>query len=159
MDVERLSQPVREAMEKAQQRARRADQQQVDVGHLLLALLEQEPSAVASLLKKADVDVNALKRRLEDELKKLPRVTGAGGEPEHVYISPRLNRVFDQAEQEANQAKEETISPRLVLLAMTQDKGPTGRILHEMGLTRERLAEVLEKTHEALERYGRDLTE
>ncbi len=159
MNAERLSQPVREAVEKAQQRARRADQQQVDVEHLLLALLEQEPSSVASLLKKADVDTGALKRRLEDELKKLPRVTGAGGEPEQIYISPRLNRVFDQAEQEADQAKEETVSPRLVLLAMAQDKGPTGRILREFGLTRERLAEVAQKTHEALERYGRDLTE
>jgi ATP-dependent Clp protease ATP-binding subunit ClpB len=159
MNAERLSQPVREAVEKAQQRARRADQQQVDVEHLLLGLLDQEPSPVASLLKKADVDVNALKRRLEDELRKLPKVTGAGGEPEQVYISPRLNRVFDQAEQEADQAKEETITPRLVLLAMTQDKGPAGRILHEMGLTRERLAEIVQKTHEALERYGRDLTQ
>jgi ATP-dependent Clp protease ATP-binding subunit ClpB len=172
MDGNRFTEKVQEALGAAQRLATRSGQQQVDVEHLLTALLDQEPGLAVSLLRKADVDVPALKRRLEQELARLPRVSGPSGEPEQVYVSPRLNKLLADAEQEAQRLKDEYISVEHLLLAMTRDTGAAGRLLKDAGLTRDRLMAALqqvrghqrvtsqnpEATYEALERYGRDLT-
>jgi ATP-dependent Clp protease ATP-binding subunit ClpB len=172
MDGNRFTDKVQEALGAAQRRATRSGQQQVDVEHLLLTLLEQEPGLAVSLLRKAGVDTDTLKRRLEQDLSRLPRVTGPSGEPEQVYVSPRLNKVLADAEQEAKQLKDDYISVEHLLLGMTRDTGATGRLLKDLGLTRDRLLNALqqvrghqrvtspnpEATYEALERYGRDLT-
>jgi ATP-dependent Clp protease ATP-binding subunit ClpB len=158
MDRNQFTEPVEAALRSAQGNALRANQQLVDVEHLLLALLEQEASPAVSILRKAEVDVNVLKQRLQAELERLPRVTGASGEPEQVNVSPRLQRLLVDAEQEAKRLKDGAISPRHLLLAATGDKGAAGRIFRDLGLTRERLTSAIEQTNEALERYGRDLT-
>ncbi len=172
MDINRFTEKSQEALQAAQRRAARAGHQQIDVEHLLVSLLEQEPGLAVAILRKAEVDVNGLQRRLEQELARLPRVTGSGGEADNVYVAGRLNRVLAQAEEEAKRLKDDYVSIEHLLLAMTDDTGATGRLFKELGITRQRLMSAMQEvrghqrvsspnpegTYQALERYGRDLT-
>ena len=173
MDINRLTEKAQEALRTAQGEAIRMGHQQLDVEHLLLALLDQEGGLGTSILDKAGVDVRIVRQHVETELGKLPKVSGATGGVGDVNITARLNRLLVQAEDEARQLKDEYISVEHILLAMIDDRsGAAGRILKEHGLTRDRLMQALksvrgsqrvtsqnpEATYEALERYGRDLT-
>src|SRR5262249_30453920 len=172
MDINRFTEKAQEALAAAQHHAVEAGHQQLDVEHLLLALLEQEPGLALSFLRKADISVENLKRKVERELEKLPRVTSASGGPEQTYPTNRLTRLLGQAENEAKRFKDDYVSVEHMLLPMIDDGGATGRLLKEAGLTRDRLMRALqevrgnqrvtsanpEATYEALERYGRDLT-
>jgi ATP-dependent Clp protease ATP-binding subunit ClpB len=172
MDINRFTEKAQEALAAAQRRASRAGQQQVDVEHLLAALLEQEQGLTDPILRRAGVNVDALRRRVEDELGRLPRVSSEGGS-DQVYVTGRLNRLLSQAEDEAKRLKDDYVSVEHLLLAMTEDGGTTGRLLKEFGLTREKLMSALQEvrghqrvtsqnpegTYQALERYGRDLTQ
>jgi ATP-dependent Clp protease ATP-binding subunit ClpB len=172
MDINRFTEKAQEALAAAQRLALRQHHQQVDVEHLLLALLQQEQGLAAPILQKAGVPVERLQRRLEQELERLPRVSGPSGGPDQIYVTGRLNRLLVQAEDEAKALKDEYISVEHLLLAMTEDGGTTGRLFKELGLSREKLLAALrevrghqrvtsptpEATYQALERYGRDLT-
>ncbi len=172
MDINRFTEKLQEAIRSAQSKAVRYGHQQIDVEHLLKALLEQEGGLAPSILTKAGIPVDQLNRRLETELDRLPKVSGPSGGPDQVYLTGRLNRLLTSAEDEAAKLKDEYISVEHVVLAATDDNGAAGRILKELGLTRERLMQALrdvrgsqrvtsqnpEATYEALERYGRDLT-
>jgi ATP-dependent Clp protease ATP-binding subunit ClpB len=172
MDTNRFTEKAQEALSAAQRRASRAGQQQVDVEHLLAALLDQEQGLTTAILQKAGVRVDALKQRLDQEIGRLPRVSGSSGGPDQVYVSGRLNRVLTQAEDEAKRLKDDYISIEHLLLAMTDDTGTTGRLFKEFGVTRDKLMSALQEvrghqrvtsqnpegTYQALERYGRDLT-
>jgi ATP-dependent Clp protease ATP-binding subunit ClpB len=172
MDIHRFTEKTQEALAAAQQRASRAGQQQVDVEHLLAALLEQEQGLAPAILSKAGVNVEGLKRRVQQELERLPKVSGASGGPDQVYVTGRLNRLLTQAEDEAKHLKDDYVSVEHLLLALTEDGGTTGRLFKELGVTRDRLMAALqevrghqrvtspnpEATYQALERFGRDLT-
>ena len=173
MDLNRFTEKAQEALSAAQSKAIRSSHQQVEVEHLLAALLEQEQGLAASILTRASVPLEALKRRVDQELERLPKVSGPSGAPDQIYITGRLNRLLTQAEDEAKRLKDQFISVEHLLLAMTEDGGGTGRLFKDLGITRERLMQALqeirgsqrvtsqnpEATYEALERYGRDLTQ
>jgi ATP-dependent Clp protease ATP-binding subunit ClpB len=173
MDINRFTEKAQEALSGAQSKAIRSSHQQVDVEHLLIALLEQERGLAASILTRAGVSVDAIKRRIGQELDRLPKVSSPSGGADQIYITGRLNRLLTQAEDEAKRLKDEYISVEHLLLAMTEDGGATGRLFKELGITRDRLMQALqeirgsqrvtsqnpESTYEALERYGRDLTQ
>jgi ATP-dependent Clp protease ATP-binding subunit ClpB len=173
MDINRYTEKAQEALQGAQKLAIRYSNQQIDVEHLLLSLLDQEKGLTAAVLNKAGVSPDALTVRVQREIEKLPRVTGAGGAPDRFYLSGRMNKLLTQAEDEAKQLKDEFISVEHLLLAMTADSGPAGSILKEFGVTRDRLLRALqevrgsqrvtsqnpEDTYQALEKFGRDLTE
>src|SRR5688572_7247752 len=173
MDLNRLTEKAQEALRAAQSGATRLGHQQIDVEHLLLAMLQQEGGLAKSILDKSAVDPDLVRTRVEAELARLPKVSSSTGGPGDVYITQRLNRLLVQAEDEAKQLKDEYVSVEHLLLAMVDDKsGDAGRILSELGLTRDKLMQTLrqvrgsqrvtspnpEATYEALERYGRDLT-
>jgi ATP-dependent Clp protease ATP-binding subunit ClpB len=172
MDFNRLTERVQQAIQAAQSKAARLSHQQIDVEHLLSALIEQEHGLAASLLLKAGVAPDQVHRRIEQELERLPKVSSPTGATDQVYVTGRLNKLFADAEEGAKRLKDDFISVEHVLLALTSDAGPAGRIFKEQGLTRERLMKALqevrgnqrvttqnpEATYEALERYGRDLT-
>ncbi|MDR3701962.1 MAG: ATP-dependent chaperone ClpB [Candidatus Sulfopaludibacter sp.] len=172
MDINRFTEKLQEAVRAAQSKAVRYGHQQIDVEHLLAALLEQEGGLAHSILSKSGVQTDALLRRLEAELDRMPKVSASGGGPDQVYVTSRLNQLLTRAEDEARKLKDEYISVEHVLLAALDDKGAAGRLLKEYGLTGERLMQALrevrgsqrvtsqnpEATYEALERYGRDLT-
>ncbi|HEU5463472.1 MAG TPA: ATP-dependent chaperone ClpB, partial [Candidatus Binatia bacterium] len=172
MDINRLTQKAQEALGSAHTKAARFGHQQVDVEHVLSSLLEQEGGLAGSIFAKAGIDQQAFLRRIEQELERLPRVSGGAG-ADQIYITARLNRLLGQADDEAKKLKDDYISVEHLILAMTDDSGAAGRLLKEFGLTRERLVDVLktirgnqrvtsqnpEATYEALGRYGRDLTQ
>jgi len=173
MDINRLTQKAQEALGGAQSKAARYGHQQVDVEHLLSALLDQENGLATSILSKSGVNVDAFKRRVEQELERMPHVSGGGGGADQIYITGRLNRVLAQAEEEAKKIKDEYVSVEHLLLAMIDDSGTAGRVLKEFGITREKLSSGLkdirgnqrvtsqnpEATYEALGKYGRDFTQ
>jgi ATP-dependent Clp protease ATP-binding subunit ClpB len=173
MDLNRFTEKSQQAIRDAQSAAVRLSHQQIDVEHLLAALLEQDGGLVPALLIKAQVKPELVHRRLTETLNALPKVSvGAGTPPDQVYITGRLQRLFTVAEDEAKRLKDDYVSVEHILLAATEDGGAAGRILKETGLTRERLMQALaevrgnqrvttptpETTYQALERYGRDLT-
>jgi ATP-dependent Clp protease ATP-binding subunit ClpB len=172
MDINRFTQKAQEAISSAQTKAASYGHQQVDVEHLLAALLEQEGGLTTSVLNKAEINADSLRRRVEQELERMPKVSGTGGAPDQIYVTGRLNQLLAKAEDEAKKLKDDYISIEHVLLAMTDDTGAAGRIFKEFNIARDRLMRVLqeirgnqrvtsqnpEATYEALERYGRDLT-
>ncbi len=175
MDINRMTEKVQLAISDAQNMAVRLSHQQVDVEHLFLALLEQDGGLTPAVLNKAGADPAAIVKQLRQELERLPKVTvnGHNGSAEHVYITGRLNRLLVTAEDEAKRWDDEYISAEHLLLAMIGDGGTSGRLLKEFGLNRSRLEQALkevrghqrvtsqnpEATYEALEKYGRDLTQ
>ena len=172
MDINRFTEKLQEAIRAAESTAARYSHQQIDVEHLLAALMDQQGGLAPSILQKADVNPETLAQRLEAELDRMPKVSGPAGAPGQVYVTPRLNKLLAHAEDEARKLKDEYISVEHVVLAALDDRGAAGRLLKELGLTRERLMQALrevrgsqrvtspnpEATYEALERYGRDLT-
>jgi ATP-dependent Clp protease ATP-binding subunit ClpB len=164
MDFNRFTEKLQEAVRAAQAKAIRYGNQQIDVEHLLLALLEQEGGLAGSVLTRAGVNVEALTRRLTSELERLPKVSGTAAGVDQIYVTPRLNKLLSAAEDEAAKLKDEYISVEHVLLAAVD--------MMDLGVKRERLMQALrevrgnqrvtsqnpEATYEALERYGRDLT-
>ncbi len=172
MDFNRLTEKSQEAIRQAQALAVEHGNQQVDVEHLLLALLEQEGGLAPSILLRADVALEPLHKRLVQEIDKLPKVTGSAARPDQVYVTPRLSQLLTRAEEQAKRLKDDYVSIEHLLLAIADDQGPAGKLLREFGLTRDRLMKALvevrgnqrvttqnpEATYEALQKYGRDIT-
>src|SRR5260370_5035642 len=167
MDLNRFTERLQEGFRAAQALATARGQQQLEVEHLLTALLEQENGLAQSILAKADVKLELVHRRLTQELDKLPRVTGTAQGVDQLYITSRLEQLLNVAEREAKRLKDDYVSVEHILLAATDEK-----VFKDLGLTRERLMRTLqevrgsqrvttqnpEATYEALEKYGRDLT-
>jgi ATP-dependent Clp protease ATP-binding subunit ClpB len=172
VDFNRFTEKMQDAVREAQSLAVQHGNQQIDVEHLLLALVNQEGGLVPSILNKADVNSDALRRRLEQEIERFPKVSGPAASPDQIYITPRLQKVLAQSEEEARRLHDDYISVEHVLLAVSEEHGAAGRLFNELGLSRDRLMGALqevrgnqrvttqnpETTYEALEKYGRDLT-
>jgi ATP-dependent Clp protease ATP-binding subunit ClpB len=173
MNVNRFTEKLQEALGRAQSAATSAHHQAVDVEHLAAALLEDEQGLAASIVKICGADLASIRQKLADELRKVPSVTGSGADAGQIYMTQRLNRVLTRAEQEAGKLKDEYVSVEHVLIAMLDEPGAAARILREAGITHDKLMSVLKKvrgnqrvtspnpeaTYQALERYGRDLTQ
>jgi ATP-dependent Clp protease ATP-binding subunit ClpB len=173
MDFNRLTEKSQEVIHLAQSAALKYGNQQVDVEHLLLAMLEQAGGLAPSILLRADVKIEALHKRLLAEIEKLPKVSGGATRADQVYITNRLSQLFNTAEEQAKRLKDEYISIEHLLLAVADDQGTAGKLLREFGLTHDRLMKALlevrghqrvttqnpEATYEALQKYGRDLTD
>ncbi len=172
MNLNRLTERSQEALREAQGLATRAGNQGVDVEHLLLALRAQRDGIAAPLLQAAGANGDALRARLQQEVERLPKVSGPAARPDQVYVTQRLSQLLTRAEDEAAGLKDEYVSVEHLLLAALADGGATGRLLREQGVTRDTLMAALQKvrgsqrvtsqnpetTYQALERYGRDLT-
>jgi ATP-dependent Clp protease ATP-binding subunit ClpB len=173
MDFNRFTEKLQEAVRAAQSIAVQHGNQQIDTEHLMLALLDQEGGLAPSILNKADIRVDALRTRFQQEVDRMPKVSGSGGSPDQIYVTNRITKLLSQAEDEAKRLKDDYVSVEHVLLAATEDTGASGKLFREFGLTRERLMRALqevrgsqrvttqnpEATYEALEKYGRDLTQ
>jgi len=97
MDINRFTEKLQEAVRSAQSKATRYGNQQIDVEHLMSALLEQEGGLAPSILAKAGIQADAMGRRLDAELDKLPKVSGPSGGPEQIFVTQRLNRLLTEA--------------------------------------------------------------
>jgi ATP-dependent Clp protease ATP-binding subunit ClpB len=173
VDAQKLTQRSQEALHDAQTKALRFGHTEVDGEHLLLALLDQPEGLIPRLVVAVGADPDALRSDLEAELGRRPRVTGPGAAPGQVYLTQRLSRLLDAAEQEAKRLKDEYVSVEHLLVALLDEGSQTsaGRLLRSHGLTRDEFLTALtsirgnqrvtsampEVTYEALEKYGRDL--
>src|SRR2546429_6887433 len=168
---DRLTIKAQEALAEAQKLAEKAGHQQLDVEHLALALVRQREGLTQSLLNKLGADPAVLARELEQELKKIPQVSGSGAG--QVTITARLNDVFSAAEQEAERFKDEYLSTEHLLLAIAEAGGAAAGIFKRQGVSKDRLYAALtsirgtqrvtdqepEEKYQALAKYSRDLTD
>ncbi|KAB0669694.1 ATP-dependent chaperone ClpB [Oryzomonas sagensis] len=173
MDFNRLTQKSQEAFAEAQNKAVTSGHVEVDGEHLLWALLEQPDGLVPRLLTRMDVRPETIKKEVEAELDRRPHVSGPGAEPGKIYVSQRLSRILVAGENEAKRLKDEYVSVEHLFMALLGegDKFPSGRILKQAGIDREKFLKTLtdvrgnqrvtsanpEASYEALEKYGRDL--
>ncbi len=158
-----------EAVQAAQEIAGKRHHQQMEPEHLLSALLEQQDGVVVPLLKKLGADPGRVKGDIDAALDKIPRVEGLV----QTYLSPRLNKLFERADHEADRLKDEYISTEHLLIAAADGDGAAREILARHGVTKDRIFAVLvdirgsqrvtdqnpEDKYQALARYGRDLTD
>src|SRR5919204_4041584 len=171
MNINKYTEKAQEAVLAAQQRAEQLNHAQIEPEHLLAALVEQTDGIVPDLLRKMGVDPAAVDRDVREALARIPQAYG-GSQP---GLSPRLRLVTDLAQAEADRLKDEFVSTEHLLIAVASETGrsPSARLLQQNGVTPDKIANALksvrgsqrvtsqtpETTYQALERYGRDLTE
>ncbi len=172
MDPEKLTLKAQEALQEAKSIAEQKHHQQIDVEHLLSALLGQKEGIVIPILQKLGSNPNLIASRLEDELNRIPQVTGRGAG--QVYLSSRLNEILNNAWKEAERLTDEYVSTEHLLIAIADEKqGAAFQILQRNGVTKDAIFRVLQEIrgphrvtdqnpegkYQALKRYSRDLTE
>jgi ATP-dependent Clp protease ATP-binding subunit ClpB len=170
MNIQKFTEKAQEAILGAQKMAEEMNHAQIETVHLLIALVEQTDGVVPQILVKLGADTEQLKGRLRAELDKLPNVQGMT----EVYFSQSMKQVLDSAEKESAKFKDEYVSTEHILLVIVdQAKDASARILQERGITQDRILQSLtsvrgsqrvtdpnpEGKYQALEKYGRDLTE
>jgi ATP-dependent Clp protease ATP-binding subunit ClpB len=170
MRFDKLTTKFQQALADAQSVALGNDNGFVEPQHLLSALLNQEDGGTSSLLARAGVAVPKVKAGLAKAIGRLPKVEGQGGE---ITISRDLSNLLNLTDKEATKRGDQFIASELFLLALADDKGETGRLLKENGLTRKALETAIqavrgdsgvdsqeaEGQREALKKYTIDLTE
>jgi ATP-dependent Clp protease ATP-binding subunit ClpB len=171
MNLNKYTEKAQEAILTAQRLATEASHAQIEPEHVLVALVEQPEGVVPGLLRKMAANPAQIARGARELLAKIPQAYG-GSEP---GLSPRLRAIADFAQKEADRLKDEYVSTEHLLVAIASEPGrsPAARFLHEQGLTPDKIFAALtsvrgsqrvtsqnpEGTYQALERYGRDLTE
>src|SRR5258708_3317721 len=170
MKIEQFTEKAREAISEANELAKQYNHSQIEAEHLLAALLAQEGGVVQQIIQKVGGNLATAQRMVTSDLERLPRVYG-GSEP---GIAPRLRRLLENAWQEMGKFHDEYLSVEHMLLAMF-DAGnePVQRALKAAGLTRDIVLKALtsirgaqrvtdqnpEGKYQALEKYGRNLTQ
>ncbi|NML27577.1 ATP-dependent chaperone ClpB [Zoogloea dura] len=170
MRYDKFTTKFQQALAEAQSLAVGNDQQFIEPQHLLLALLSQDDGSTASLLQRAGANVGGLKAALLKALERLPRVQGHGGD---VSVGRDLGNLLNLTDKAAQQRGDEFIASEMFLLALADDKGETGRLLKDNGLTKKALEQAIdavrggqnvgsadaESQREALKKFCVDLTE
>ena len=158
-----------EAVQAAQDMAGKRHHQQMEPEHLLMALLDQQEGVIVPVLKKLGADPGRIRAEVEEALNRVPKVEGLV----QTYLSPRLGKLFERAEQEAERLEDEDISTELLLVGAVEGDGAARDILKQQGVTKDRIFAVLvdirgsqrvtdqnpEDKYQALTKYGRDLTD
>ena len=171
MNLNKFTEKAQEAVMSAQALASELSHAQIDPEHLLVTLAEQQGGVVPSVLRKVGADPADAAKAAREVLARQPRAHG-GAEP---HLSPRLRTVADAAQAAAKGMQDEFVSTEHLLLGLLGEGGkqPAVEILKSRGITRERVLEALasvrgsqrvtdqnpEGKYEALQKYGRDLTE
>lgn len=174
MRFDRFTERAQDAAARAYEIVQRYKHTQVDTEHLFLALLEQNDGTVPQILEELNVDIVAMRDRLDTELGNSPKVSVYGGGVGQIFYTPRIRTVLELAQGEANRLKDEFISTEHVFLAILSERNtPAARILQEFGITRERFLDGIkrlrggqrvtdrqsESRYRTLEKYSRDLTQ
>ena len=174
MRFDRFTERAQEAAQRAAEIIQRYGHNQIDTEHILLALIEQPEGAISQILQNLNIQGIDLSDRLDHVLKNTQKASifgsrGAG----QVFITPRVKRIVDVANQEANRLKDEFISTEHLFLAILDEKNtPAARLLETEGLTKDRVYGAIdqirggqrvtdpksENRYKALEKFSRDLT-
>ncbi|HTD46895.1 MAG TPA: Clp protease N-terminal domain-containing protein, partial [bacterium] len=170
MRFDKFTEKAQEALVTAQSLAKEQHHGQVEAEHLLLALLNQSDGIPAAVLGRIGVNAGVLRTTVEQDLGRQPKVYG----PEEPPVGPGLRRALEAAQAEAQRLRDEYVSTEHLLLGVAADQNSgAGRLLAQTGVTREKIYGALqairggqrvtdaspESKYQALERYGRDLTQ
>lgn len=170
MRFDKLTTKFQQALADAQSMAVGADHPTIEAPHLLLAMLNQDDSGVSALLSRAGVQVNPLKTSLQQAIDNLPKVSENSGD---VSVSRDLNNLLNVTDKLAQKSGDSYIASEMFLLALAEDKGQTGQLLKQHGLSQKALEQAIkavrgnesvnsqeaEGQREALKKYTLDLTE
>ena len=170
MRIDKYTQKMQEALQGAQDLASQANHAEIANEHFLSALLDQGEGITRPLLEKIGANVEQLRDRLRSELDRRPKIHGAAAD---VRLSNELRNVLDSAEKEMSKLKDEFTSAEHYLLALAGSNVPAAKLLKEVGVTRDKIMQGLQQVrgsqrvtdqnpegkYQALEKYGRDLTE
>ncbi len=168
MNLDRFTQRAQEAIAASQQLAERLESPVLDVEHILSALLEDDDGIPAGTLRRLGADLNAVRGELAAILGRRAHVAGGS-----LTLDPRAKRVIERAAEEARRLGDEYVSTEHLLLGILDVGGDGTAILERHGAGREAVLGALagvrggqrvtspnpEATYQALERYGRDLTQ
>ena len=169
MNIEKFTTKFQQAIAEAQSLAIGKDNQFIEPVHLLSALLNQQDGSVAPILTASGVNVAALRNELNNELAKLPQVSGNGGD---VQLSRQLLNLLNLCDKLAQQRQDKFISSELFLLAALEEKGAVSEILKKCGAKKDQILQAIdhirggqnvndqnaEESRQALEKYTIDLT-
>lgn len=172
MDLNRFTVKTQEALFQAQNIALERSQQQVDVPHVMLALLDQADGIVKPLVQKMKVSEQLLRSRVNQLLDLMPKTVSPQGQFGQVYIAEPLRRVLVQAGKEAEALRDEFVSTEHILLAILEVVTPVKQVLNALGIQREETLKALmevrgsqrvtdqspESKYQVLEKYTIDLT-
>jgi ATP-dependent Clp protease ATP-binding subunit ClpB len=170
MRMDKLTSKFQMALADAQSLAVGQEHQFIEPAHVMVALLDQQGSAIRGLLTKAGVNVNLLRSQLGLALDRLPKVEGTGGD---VHIGNDLTKLLNLTDKLAQKRNDQYISSELFVLAAMDDKSPLVRVMEQAGAVRGALEKAIdelrggqqvndpnaEETRQALEKYTIDLTE
>jgi ATP-dependent Clp protease ATP-binding subunit ClpC len=174
MRFDRFTERAQEAAQRAAEIIQRYGHNQIDTEHILLAMIEQPQGVVPQILDILKIDVSALTERLDYILRTSPKANIFGGGAGQVFITPRVKRIIDLANEEANRLKDEYISTEHIFLAILSERStPAARLLEGAGVNRERVIDAIqqirggqrvtdpqaETRYRTLERFSRDLTQ
>src|SRR5262245_20437399 len=171
LDPNRFTRKTQEALGAAQVHARDLGHTEVSPLHFLRALLDQPEGVVTGVVERIGVDLAMLRRRVDEELQREPRVTGAT--VRDAQLAPDTYRILEDADKERTQLDDDYLSTEHVLLAMTNVSGGVGDLLSGVSVTHDAVLDALkqvrgshrvtsdnpEEQYQALEKYGRDLTD
>ena len=174
MRFDRFTERAQEAAQRAAEIIQRYGHNQIDTEHILLALIEQPQGVIPQILDYLKVDSKSLTERLDYILRTSPKANIFGGGAGQIFITPRVKRIIDLANEEANRLKDEYISTEHIFLAILNERStPSARLLEGAGVTRDRVYEAVqqirggqrvtdpqaETRYRTLERFSRDLTQ
>jgi len=168
MNFEKFTIKSQEALQKSAEITTSLQQQAIEPGHLLKAILDTDESVSGYLLKKSGVNESVLSAKLEDLVQSYARVSG-----QQPYLSAATNSVLQQAEKELRELKDEFISIEHLLLALAQSKDKAGQLLKDSGVSRGALLKAIqelrggarvtdqdaEAKYKSLERYSKNLND
>ena len=171
MDPNKLTLKSQEALQAAQELARSRNHQLVEPAHVLFALLSDPEGVVYPLVQKLGQSPRTLRDRVEELLDRIPKVYGTSGQ--ELYLSAATRHVLDRAFEEATGLTDDYVSTEHLLLALLEDGPDIVRLLKDAGIARDQVLSALaeirgrqrvtdqipEEKYQALERYGRDLTD
>jgi len=173
MRFDRFTERAQEAAQRAAEIIQRYGHNQIDTEHILLALIEQPEGVISQILEILKIDPSILEERLDYILRTSPKASIFGGGAGQVFITPRVKRIIDLANEEASRLKDEYISTEHIFLAILSEKNtPAARLLEGSGINRDRVIEAVnqlrggqrvtdpqaETRYRSLEKYSRDLT-
>lgn len=174
MRFDRFTERAQDAAQRAAEIIQRFGHNQIDTEHILLALLEQPQGVIPQILEKMNVDIDALSAQIDDLLRSSPKASIYGSGAGQIFITPRVKRVVDMANEEANRLNDEFISTEHIFLAILSERNtPISRLLNEHGINKDRVYEAIkeirggqrvtdrkaESRYRTLDKYSRDLTQ
>ena len=173
MRFDRFTERAQDAAQRAAEIIQRYGHNQIDTEHILLALIEQPQGVITQILESLKVDIEALTDRIDQQLRASPKANIYGGGAGQIFITPRVKRVVDMANEEADRLDDEFISTEHIFLAILSERNTAiSRLLNEEGITKERVQDAVkeirggqrvtdrkaESRYRTLEKYSRNLT-